>query len=257
MEVRKVKKYRMVAYPDKEAVKQDGTLLQAVPSRWRKNTIICAALAITGTLALTACDDGTARVFSHGRGVSRPVLPLHTDLAGRIATPPLPIVMDETDAFRIIIEEMEAYGLHFSRDTSAIEGVQIPIAELNGRNMTVFNQSSGGTLLLDGFDEKLNVGYEFISTGDVLEWQGWDRQAQDEAKIALDLRAGAKALAQNLDGKTGETVVAVFYDPANSDPNHLRKLSDEDVIRIHEQDQENLRQQVRDFIAWLKAEGII
>lgn len=264
MEVRKVRQYRVVAYPDKEAVQQDGSILKAVPTRWKKNTIVCAALAVTGMMMLTSCGDGNVRVFRHGRGsirpmpsLSRPMPSLITEVAGMVATGSFSILLDEGEAFRIIAEEAEAAGLEFQNNAITLDDLKIPQANLNGSGVTTFGRSGNGVLQLDGYNKEKKVAFEFVSGQDIDGWKTWEDEDRYKRELTLDLQAGARALARNLGGKTDGITVGVFYDPVDIDGERYQKMTEEEQAKLPAQAEENLREQVRDFINWLKAESII
>lgn len=139
-------------------------------------------------------------------------------------------------------------------------------------------------LVLDGYDHKHGVAYEVISKKDFDEWErgrnttvtrtNSNGNVQIISSFSMssvsryDFKAVAETLTNGLAQTKGQAVLAVFYEPCA----HAPKM-DRLKVDATEADQkaywlkrekaakqlgaEELRQQVRDFIQWLKAQGVI
>ena len=117
---------------------------------------------------------------------------------------------------------------------------------------------------LDGYDEALNIGMEFVSQQDVADWV-----APNEGVWASVEEFDMLDTAQRLSDAT--TGVAVFYDPASQDydafdPEQMEpNPGGEDtagyveryIAEQKEKSIEDLRAQVRDFLQWLAGQGVI
>ena len=112
------------------------------------------------------------------------------------------------------------------------------------------DQTYTGDLSLDGYSEDLGIGVEFVSTDDILDWKADTGMAATVEEF--DLKGTAQHLADCTDN------VAVFYDPTADDYLDFTGSNEESYVESSkEQSLEELRAQVRDFLQWLKAQGVI
>jgi beta-galactosidase len=175
--------------------------------------------AATGTLTV-------APIFKHGTGQ-------HTDsvVASRNKKPP---TWSEKDARILIAEEGKRHGVEFVLEGSLprVEGIR---ASRDGKATSVQSDTAERPmpLVFDGVTKTGKIAFEILTTDDVPD-------RIDNTDQLTDLFTSAQRLAEELKAKSGVFVVGVFYDP----------LAGKGEIA----DQEPLRQQVRDFIAWLKTE---
>jgi len=157
----------------------------------------------------------------------------------------------------VIREEAAATGVSFSGAWS-IEGT-FPATNLYGDEQ-LKNDAWTGTLELDGYDERLAIGFEFVSKDDVIAWQKTGNQWSSVEEY--EMKDTAERLAASMFN------VAVFYDPGENWANYNFDILSEDyetraayneeyAAREHERMIEDLRLQVRDFLCWLAAERII
>lgn len=244
MQVQRFAKCRPAAYPDKEAVLGDPDLLRTIPERWKRNAAACAALA--ATLAILASCSGAAR----GRGLAVPFFDrgggryqYELNVMGRFAPPK---VITEDSAFWIIQEEAGKQGLRFEKTGKILKEALLPERSMQPDNSLYESPKPQSSLQLDGYDAALDIAYEYVSREDSAQWNSKNTIVTETAAIA-QMKEDARELLKGLKGNTGNTIVAVFYDPAD----------EIDGKKDFDQIQEDLRQQVRDFIAWLKAQEII
>lgn len=295
MQPKPIKHYKNPKYPTQETVLKDPKILYTVPKRWHGKPGVMTALVLTITTGLTAC--GTSGpVTSSGAVVSPEGTPAITETnsdyvtIGEVAdasvpvaapdgdTPQLgsipvfqhgvgrgsfgcvsvapPVFLSEEEAMQVIREEAAAQGVYFDSQKT-ISGT-FPGTDLSG---TVEEPASWqGNLKLDGYDETLNIGVEFISTSDISEWH------QDTGVYSSVESYSALKTAEALSDATEN--VAVFYDPMSAD----REAFDFDwedpeadyaayeaqyTAEQKEKVIEDLRAQVRDFLDWLKGQGVI
>ena len=169
---------------------------------------------------------------------------------GEIQTP---VFLTEEEARQTIIQEAQKAGLVFASDRLRIDGVSIPatvrhettyLDTTNDGKSTIRIRSATDkepmqkiNLVLDGTDEKRKISYEFLSKEDYATWRHDKKTTYRDSMLqpSVALREG---LTQGIPAGT----YAVFYDPGYGSK---------------EQAKAQLRKQVLDFIAWLKAEGVI
>ncbi len=275
MEVKRVAQYRSAAYPDKEAVLQDGSLLEAVPLRWKGNAIACAALVFSVSL-LSSCSikSSTPANASSALGLpsatpsSKPVapesqsgVPLFQHGGGRgsiaciVVNPP--VFLSESEALDVIREVAEQNGITFGAGVT-VKGIVIPVITYKKDSMDYVVTYRDSSLQTDGFDSNTGVAFEFVSTEDVDAWKT-NQPYMPTSDYPIITLAGS--LVDSINKPEAGPVVAVFYDPVTHPKEPGDSLSDmmteEEREALLEQSREDLRQQVLDFIAWLKAEGII
>ncbi len=282
-EVQPVKRYKKPKYPTKEKVSENPDILYRVPDRWKGSPALYAALLLVVSGGLYACSgqgDGSETnslvipgdpasavresvlpsaleptalppasefkvpVFEHGSGRGS---------YGCVSVAP-PVFLSEEEALQVIREEAEAQGIDFS-GTKTLAGT-FPAANLYG-DKTLEDATWKGELELDGYDEALGFGFEFVSRQDLIDWQVQGNIASSVE--SYDLKTTAERLAAVAEN------TAVFYDPSQNWEEFDRNASQNDfeayVQKFSEEQKtkmiENLREQVRDFLAWLAAEGVI
>ena len=260
-----VSRYITPKYPSRKDVSFSPSILRAVPERWGAKPAVCMALMLTLSTGLCGCRGGadgnpfsrskqeaaelSVPVFAHGSG---------TGSYGCVSVAP-PVFLSEEEALLVIREEAEARGVHFS-DAKSIQGDRFPATnpfDLSGKGSS---QTWEGTLKLDGYDPVLDIAFEYISMEDV---QSWEKVPSGTwvSVSSYNMKGTAERLAEVVKN------TAVFYDPASDfsdfDFNMGNNQKDLDAYRIaYETSQkvrmiEDLRAQVRDFLEWLAAEGII
>jgi len=267
-----VRYYRIPKYPTRNDVRNSPAILYTVPRRWHTKPAVCMALLLTISTGLYACADGNkvggdpsvsteATSSTEGKAVSL-AIPLFEHGSGYgsygcVSVAP-PVFLSEEEALQVIREEAAAQGVQFN-STKTIEGNEFPSTTI----MYGQDPSSGtwsGMLELDGYDAVLNIGCEFVSKVDVVSWEQNDEEMYSSVE-KYDMKGTAGRLAEVVEN------TAVFYDPGQDyetfDFDWDAPDGDfEAYAKVYETSQkermtEDLREQVRDFLAWLAAEGII
>jgi hypothetical protein len=274
MKLTPVASYRPPRYPTHDYLLDHPELLRLVPRRWRGNRLVLAALGAT-TILLTSCK---AQESSTGTSGQRCVAPIFHHGDGRssfgcVAISP-PVFLTEDEALQVITDEAKSVGLHFE---PIPQGVHSGIP-----NTTVLTPN--GNVTFDAFEAVHRIGIEFIPAKEAADWDG--RRDMGTAG-ELSTVAAAENFRNNLAAAKHPPVIGIFYDPL---PYYsMRKLADSalvadawqrescDYLAAHPVNEPNpnkvnwrehqvmqrfqseylLRLQVRDFIAWLKAEGVI
>ncbi len=238
MRIEPLPHYRPPRYPTHLRVEAHPELLRLVPRRWRGSPAVLAALGATCVLL-----DGCARsrpaaqtatrkppaslvapVFRHGSGQAS---------FGCVSISP-PTFMTEDEARAAIAQEARAAGLRFVKDTS------------------------GGSRAARtaGVDKARNVHYEFVSMDRAEEIDDQGRGVVSTA-WSVDTVKGAEKVRQGLATRQAPGAYAVFYQP-KCDSEEWRSMDFKKAERtIRAEERALLKAQVRDFVKWLKAQGVI
>lgn len=244
MNLQPVKRYNAPTYPTRNGMDTNPELLRAVPRRWAGNAAVLTLLAGIGLLAipggLRAADKPAespvvARVAPLFPQRAR--LPFSVERGMLRGDAMVTAFLSEEEARTIIAEEAKKAGISFTPDAQVIKDVPMPAMQ-KGEDGNFVAGTTKLSLSLDGTDPKKQISYEYVSPADITEWQknGIPADATfDEEPVAQALHDG---LTQGIPAGT----YAVFYDPMNFSA---------------EKSREQLRQQVKDFITWLKTQGVI
>ena len=267
--------YHSEHYPTKEQVSLHPELLRIVPRRWANNPVVLTALGLVLSAGLTACGtasqsilpDNSAPAASDETGASdQPIadnssndpepldIPIFAHGTGRgsygCESVAPPVFLSEEEAMQVIAEECAAQGIDISGEKT-ISGTfpatsTLPEA-ISGSDS---DKTYTGDLKLDGYSEDLGIGAEFVSTDDIIDWQV---ETEMHATVdEYDLKGTAQRLVDCTEG------VAVFYDPTADDYREFTGSNEESYVESSkEQSLEELREQVRDFLQWLKGQGVI
>ena len=235
MELRPVKQYAPPAFPTKTEINASPEVLRMLPKRWQQHAVLGSLLAGIGFVAMPRLLH--AEVDPQANPIAARVAPIfpYPGMLERIAIAGgigfMPQFLAEEEARKIINEEAAKAGLTFEADVRTIDKVPLTaVREVDEGRISVIK----APILLDGIDTKHRIGYEFVSQTDIEEWQ--------KAGITPvnDMSNHAAMLREGLTQAMPEGATAVFYDPSSMPLQGV-----------------DLRQQVREFIAWLKAEGVI
>lgn len=215
-----------------------------------------------------------APVFEHGEGRGS---------FGCVSVAP-PAFLSEAEAFEVISEEAKKEGIVLQSGGPAIEGAEIPVTSLAYTTDEASDKdmkSLEGTLELDGYDSQSKIGFEFVSVEDIENWQDKDQGIRYSVD-SYDAIGTAKRLNVGLIGRKSDAAAAIFYDPMGFNrelfekyQKEFEKISSDEKLsedersekwgELHQQYKKELkdiqtgilREQVKDFLQWLKAQGII
>ena len=167
-----------------------------------------------------------APVFQHGLGQ-------HADsiVASRNKMPP---TWSERDARIVNRAEAKKLGVEFSVDGKmpSTDGIR---STRDGKALSpaAVPQDRPVTMVFDGVSQDGKIAFEVLTSEDIPD-------RLDNTDRITDFLGAAQKLSEELKAKSGSSVAGVFYDPL--------------VAKGAVADEEPLRQQVRDFVAWLKKE---
>ena len=281
--------YNGAKYPTKEQIQLHPELLRIIPRRWAHNPVVLTALGLVLSAGLTACgttsqsilpdnsapaasgetaasnqpgsDHSPASVASAEDSAEASVndpealdIPIFAHGTGRgsygCESVAPPVFLSEEEAMQVIAEECAAQGIDISGQKT-ISGTfpatsTLPVAISDSDSDKTYT----GDLTLDGYSEKLGIGIEFVSTDDIKDWRSNPRSISTVDEY--DLKGTAQRLVDCTDN------VAVFYDPTADDYNDFTGSNEESYVESsREKSLEELREQVRDFLQWLKGQGVI
>ena len=238
MDARPVRRYRIPRYPTKlRVLAEPGLLARHVPPAWRKCAEVAGAAALLALGGPLGCDSGppavVAPLFEHGDGRGS---------TGCVVVSP-PVFLSEEEALQVIQEELAPSRIVLSKAGT--------------------RQSD-----LDGVDPTRKIAVEFVSNADYDEfgrrrpwpWEGTSSvRGHDPKKFAASLPGWLKSKASGMH-------LGVFYDPvAKWNARAVKEPPDGDWGKVYAaaeeqakaESKELLREQVRDFVDWLKAQGAI
>lgn len=263
MNILPLKQYEQPKYPTKEVVMRNPDIVKTLPQRWKGNFYVGAAFSTLILFSLTSCANKNsglnggnleagevAPIFEHGTGRGS---------FGCDSVAP-PAFLSEEEAMEVIQEEFKSYNIKFEKDRLTLEGVKVPETKYYLQDTSI-DRTKKRDLELDGYNKEKKIAFEFVSTEDYRNWQGKEgtRSSVDD----YDFLSAAKLLKKGLDNVSNGTAIGVFYDP-------MTKLSEEErkeitdsgdwsslEKRASELAKEDLKKQVKDFIDWLKGEGLV
>lgn len=270
MNLQPVKSYKTPQYPDKKIIFDNPDILKSVPKRWNKSVSTQIAFSSLLLMTLTACgpknysSDNTgskeasvAPIFEHGDGIGG---------YGCVSVAP-PAFLSEEEAYQIINDEVKKMGIDFKEKSELLKNVLIPVTyscpikyvqdpDNPEQSIAIYPSKTkkAGNLELDGYDNDKNIAFEFVSVDDFKGWLGESGVLSSyEDYNCLD---AAKTLREGVTDKTSGKYIGVFYDPISRLT--TEEYMQEDSIKKRKAlSKELLRQQITDFIEWLKAEGVI
>jgi len=265
-----VKMYKTPKYPTQAEAFGDPELLKNLPPSWVKNATVtvAAGLLVACSSALCVTVNGNdislngnnekylnvAPVFEHGSG---------TGSMGCVMVVP-PVFLSEQDALAVIRSAAEGAGISFN-DT--------PPGHVAASNrMSSIRKLGNGRVELKLFDEKNGVAAAFIEMRSAEETIETTPKLSVSNYNALGL---ARLTADDFARQNGDIVVGVFYDPGIRGENapvfqraplmHETKPGEKTPAEYQQEYindateflKTQLRNQVLDFLEWLKAQGII
>jgi len=263
MEIKPLKRYREPGFPTRDILDEHPELLRRLPNRWGRSAVIgtalvaaCGIVAARWGTAAGAAGDPVAKVapvFVHSEG--------HGAFGCQVVNPP--IFLSEDEARKVIQEEMtrltpKGNMLKLESDVLVLKPFLLPETSTMGEKDLKNREDK---LTLDGWDGERKIGFEYLSQSDYRAWVKKDKVTVVSSVSRYDMLTTARRLRESLVAAKPEGAFAVFYDP-------LVRPADTRDAREHHSDAQNqknaeararkeLRQQVRDFVKWLQAEGII
>lgn len=142
------------------------------------------------------------------------------------------VSLSESEARRIIVEEAKRAGVTFAADRKTLD---ISLGSLNTTPQSTEPEAAATThITLDGTNTKLGVSYEYIS---------------DIDEKALSARGGGVVSSES-------AAAAIRAESSKALKGRVLVIPGVETYSREEADRQ-LRAQVKDFIKWLKAQGVI
>lgn len=291
MDLKPVKNYKSPKYPDKKIILANPDMLKLVPNRWSKSISTQIAFSSLLVMTLTACGQkydnsfksnipGNASVGSSVYGTDHandPINPTgcvapifeHGDGRGSFGCESVapPAFLSEEEAYQVIRDEAKKRGINLEKSNELLKDVQIPVTytfpekyipnpDNPNEDIAVYPSKTkkSGNLVLDGYDKSKKIAFEFVSVVDFKGWQGESGTITIWSSVEdYHVLDAAKTLREGISEKTNDKYIGVFYDPiANVDFSKAGASA-----KMKEASEELLRQQIADFIEWLKAMNVI
>ncbi|NLO39218.1 MAG: hypothetical protein GX115_07085 [Ruminiclostridium sp.] len=198
-----VKKYKTPSYPRFEEFNSIGLRTAALPSRWKNR--FAAGLLTTGAFAamMSGCVDNF-----------------------RTAGIPLaPESLTEQVAIYLIQSEFDKHSIQFKESTEASDLI-VPANAWVGDSSEASLEQVPYKVVLDGLDADKNIGFEYLTSDDYLEWN-----KQNENNL-IRMEMPSETLFSDSDGLK----VGIFHESYS---------------------EEDLKDQITSFLEWLKTQGVI
>ena len=279
--IRVVRRYSAPRYPTRQYLMEHPELLQLIPERWRQHRLVLGVLSMVIPLIVSrpsvagdakkvsATVPHVAPLFIHGDGRGS---------FGCIAVNP-PVFLSEDEARQVVQDEAKKAGIDFSADTFTLKDLMVPITDKfsfldemetntkDGKQKTKDLQKPKMQKRDVVFDKQHDIAYEVITKKDFADWETKDHTRMCTVS-SYDFKTTAQVLIDGLSRTKEKTIVAVFYEPAASPPKMaypkkgateaerkaFPKVKQQAAKEIGEKE---LREQVQDFVKWLKGQGVI
>ena len=212
MRLQPVKTHKPPMYATRAILDAHPELLRLVPKRWQTNAVLLTALATAGVIVST-------RWLPAANGAVKPdvsrVAPifLHGDGRGAFGCESVnpPAFLSEDEAREVVLMEGKQAGIDFAIDAKTLSNVPVPLTSYGWDEKKKTQESKRRDLLLDGWEKKRKIGFEYISEKDYQDWIAPSIymstvQSYDFLDAAKSLRAGLTEVKP-----TG--AYGVFYNP--------------------------------------------
>ena len=187
-----------------------------------------------------------ARIFSHGDGTGA--------IGCEVMSPP--VFISEDEARKIIFTALKKENLIFSTtNTPVLKFEAPPIA-----NDCYFDRQKKNVkkakveINMDGYNKQYNLAIEYVSVDDFKKFKNDD--GCESTAEGFNTKGAAELIMNELMSR-GTTNAVVFYDPMpriDFMSYGMHGVNDKSVNKLA---REQLLAQVKDFIDWIKKEGII
>jgi hypothetical protein len=263
MKLAPVNKYPKPNFPTRAILDAHPELLRLIPKRWRNKPAVLGALAWVCLFTAGCGSQQNTHIPHSSRQVTPPiarVAPIFQHGIGRgaegciVVNPP--VLLSEAEAKQVIIEEAKRTGIDLSASGITVHNVNLPVDFIyfDGKKTKSHPEIKKLNLILDGADKKRHISFEYVSSKDLVEW---DDAGFYGSVFEYNTLATAKHLQQSLQKVSPHEVIGVFYDPLVKMDFGKLKASQNPLQVFEPQEKEALRAQVRDFVKWLKAQGVI
>ncbi|MCL2757621.1 MAG: hypothetical protein FWD43_06045 [Coriobacteriia bacterium] len=280
LKITPVAKQVIPRYPDQYSTQLDSLLLENKPLRWMKAPVTGAVLTAVVALGLAGCSPS---VGATTMGDPQPLPTTLTDtphvlpnipVDGSIQTPffehgrgigsygcvsiTAPVFLSEADAYSIISTEFKRLDLTVQRGGPTVVDIQVPAVDPSYPGGSV--GTTNGDLVFDFSVKDKNIVMEYVSYQDM---EMWEAHGSYSTVYRYDYIEAAKTLNDSLNASYPQNIHGVFYEPAelgfkiNDSETPEREIIMYSSEETRQRAQDELRAQVKDFIEWLIAQGVI
>lgn len=261
MQLQPLRRYPQPQLPTREVVDEQPDLLRLLPNRWQGNAAVVTALA--ACLALSASSSNSAKkpgtvarvapIFVHGDGIG--------SFGCRVINPP--VFLSEDEAIEVIRDEAKRAGVTFAKSDKTLPKIELATVPRGYGDKQPARPVKAQSIALDGTDAKRSISFEYVSREDLVKWQGDPSENPSSSVYSYNVGGAAKDLRAGLAKSKPAGTYAVFYDPVGTQKNdrstssNCYALQGGALMAGTEEARNDLRAQVKDFIKWLKAQGVI
>ncbi|OGO88500.1 MAG: hypothetical protein A2Y15_01695 [Clostridiales bacterium GWF2_36_10] len=266
--------YKSPAYPDMSEADSNSDLLKRLPNRWKQNQAVLTAITAITAMSfsshsitqnydsqsvfapISTSSSTVAPIFEHGEGIG--------SIGGYQSI--YPTFITEQEAMSIIKNEAFAAGINL---VDIPEGYSVDPHDYDGYRDDKNKYILGTQVSLEASDNIKGIAVSFISSNEAMA-----QSKNDEfysLVVNINTKQRAKDAASDWEEEDVPYAVGTFYD---STINYERYKEIEKELfgdsydysqsnatqlqeAINDAIEEDLRAQVRDFIEWLRGQGII
>jgi hypothetical protein len=294
MEPKPVTRNLVPRYPTRLEVLENRELLEKhMPATWKSCVEMAGAATIL--LAVNSCLAQQSPIkANHARAIVAPIFEHGEGRAAagcEVVNPP--VFLSEQDAMQVIGEELEKSGLMLTDRKVRLPDVSIPqnLEEWSNKKGKIERKpiATGNPkqLVLQGFDPRKRVGIAVVQSDDYFDLGG----AQSSSTVqGFDFKKVAKEVRDRVAADGHDLYLGTFYDPGaaqqrssreddsfynnvsklykeleNTTDSRLKKQKEGEIQAVMDKHHDPLKQesrrllrlQVKDFIEWLKGQGVI
>jgi len=237
MKLAPLSRYPTPRYPTESILRENPAFLTALPKRWCGNRLALGTLS--GALLLLAHAGCTQQSSTIWAPPDNGVMFTYMGFSGLLLGQPIvKEFLTEQEARKVAEEEARRLGFdlsqrgHIAKDVVAVEW----------RKFLFLKDQDKMDLELDGWDKRSNIGYALISQENIGKWYH---------------KGGGHILYPDGNAISPSAVLKKKLKDAGAKNIGVLQLDGFDDPTDKPEAEEKLRQQTRDFLAWLKAQGVI
>jgi hypothetical protein len=189
-----------------------------------------------------------APIFQHGEG---------RGASGCVVVAP-PVFLSEEEALQVIREELARVRISLSQNKVPIPGVEVPALADESTPVRQPPASTNQPLRIDAVDAAHGIAVEFVSADDALAMQGPSMSSVQ----GYDTHRAAETLAKTVRERgRSKLYFGILYDPIGEvdyrDLNSQGRSWEDASREAKDQSRKLLREQVQDFVQWLRSQGAL
>jgi len=217
MDVKPLTRYVDPGYPTHSVLDAQPDLLRLTPKRWQGTAALLTGLA-AACLMTSGC------------------LPNYFVTTTCLSVAP-PSYLSEEEARQVIIDEAKRARLHFRTDIPLTRNVELRYRAQSGGEMV-----ERLAVTLDGIDTKRGIAYLYLGDDTLSKLRGNSYRISSLTTTPSGIDQVVIELQRAIIASSPQGTYGVFHAP------------DTDA---EESDREELRTQVRDYVDWLKGQGVL